>query len=198
MIYIIRQAGRDRFKIGYTKGRSDERMKELITGSSDPYQILHMFEGDMSDEEALHELFAPYHVQGEWFELNIARMFEIIVNYYLTGERIVTESERERSDSVEDFKRFLGENWRGGRATPVSERYSTREDVLLDKYKEWCRQQFIRPVSDDDFWHYISAAQIGTRRFGRDRFFNLLLREESPLNHHYVKYGRTYDKADQS
>lgn len=56
-------------KIGFTKLKIENRLKQLQTGSVHKLMILGYINGTMEDEKKLHQMFAQYKVRynGEWF-----------------------------------------------------------------------------------------------------------------------------------
>ncbi len=73
MIYFIGELGRDAkpngiIKIGWTAGESaDERLSSLQCGNARRLQVLKAIPGGRETERALHELFAEWRLEGEWF-----------------------------------------------------------------------------------------------------------------------------------
>lgn len=200
MIYIIREKrGQDyppTFKIGYTRDRPENRMKELITGNPTAFEVLHIFEGDEEDEKALHKLFGSYNVQGEWFELTYERMFEVVVNYFFNERRIIPENERELPDKIEHFKRFISENWAAGRRPPLNPEMATDDGTLWAKYIEWSKRMFERPLSRDMFIELMERTRIGHRMIDRTLYWNMVLKQDSVVKHNYVKYGDNYEVTE--
>jgi hypothetical protein len=76
-IYILKS--REYYKIGITKDVA-KRMRELQTGN--PIQHLFVCSSFFNDapkiEKLLHETFAEYQIQGEWFELPSSKLEELI------------------------------------------------------------------------------------------------------------------------
>jgi hypothetical protein len=56
-------------KIGYTRN-PEQRLQSLQHASAEPLQLLAYFEGDMKNEQELHERFAEHRIRGEWFRWN--------------------------------------------------------------------------------------------------------------------------------
>lgn len=67
MIYFIKS--KNHVKIGYSKN-PEERLAELQTGNPIRLKLLATFPGDAKTEKGLHEAFAKYHWQGEWFRFD--------------------------------------------------------------------------------------------------------------------------------
>lgn len=68
-VYFIQDSLTFRIKIGHT-GKEDvsARLKELQTGNSSLLYLLASREGSVQVERDLHEQFAQYRAQGEWFD----------------------------------------------------------------------------------------------------------------------------------
>jgi hypothetical protein len=57
-------------KIGYTDGVPEDRLRQLQTGNPTPLQIMAVdTRGTVETERQLHQRFAGYRVNGEWFRL---------------------------------------------------------------------------------------------------------------------------------
>lgn len=54
-------------KIGWTMGRTATRLRGLQTGAPEPLVVYAELRGRLADERALHQRFAKYRLQGEWF-----------------------------------------------------------------------------------------------------------------------------------
>lgn len=69
-IYLVGAAGTTMFKVGFSAGDVESRLTMLQVGSPAILFICGSFtvEG-RADERRLHELLAPYHTHGEWFDL---------------------------------------------------------------------------------------------------------------------------------
>lgn len=65
MVYFMK-AGQ-RVKIGYTTGLK-KRVADLQTAIADRIIVLLTIPGDQTLERLLHEKFAKYRLQGEWFD----------------------------------------------------------------------------------------------------------------------------------
>lgn len=70
MVYIIRRANSDDFKIGYTRGSAADRLSQLQVGSPDPLHVYAtIIHGTPSTEKRIHEALQKYALRGEWFRL---------------------------------------------------------------------------------------------------------------------------------
>jgi len=76
MIYIISDGGY--VKIGYTNGDVYKRMSTLQTGTVAKLSILGHFPGERTDEQRLHAEFAHRRIAGEWFQLTIEEVGDLI------------------------------------------------------------------------------------------------------------------------
>lgn len=72
-VYLISTNGDDkRYKIGYTKRKVEQRVKEFKTGNSNEFEIISVFESKWASkiEAALHKRFGSTKIEGEWFYLD--------------------------------------------------------------------------------------------------------------------------------
>lgn len=56
-------------KIGYTSKTPESRVRQYQAGNHRRLVCIRAIPGTMVDEHALHELFAPWRIHGEWFSL---------------------------------------------------------------------------------------------------------------------------------
>ena len=71
-VYLICNGIEDkRYKIGYTKRKIEQRLKEFKTGNSSDFEIISFFESKWATkiESALHKRFDSSKIEGEWFYL---------------------------------------------------------------------------------------------------------------------------------
>lgn len=76
MIYVVSD-GRYA-KIGYTGGEVGKRMATLQTGTVAKLTVLGQFRGEREDERRLHAEFAHARVAGEWFDLTVEQVGDLI------------------------------------------------------------------------------------------------------------------------
>lgn len=74
-IYLISTffEGRTLYKIGYTKRKVEDRIKEFRTGNCSEFDIVKVFEPKdycVTIENALHKHFHSKKINGEWFDLS--------------------------------------------------------------------------------------------------------------------------------
>lgn len=69
MIYLIVCRETQTCKIGYSK-EPNKRLKQLKTGNANTLELLHVQEGTIPQEQAIHKIFAQYRITGEWFQYN--------------------------------------------------------------------------------------------------------------------------------
>jgi hypothetical protein len=69
-VYVIRESGSDRYKIGYTSGSPRQRLAKLKTGNAVPLELVGSFRvvGPQT-ERMLHRVFSSSRLTGEWFRL---------------------------------------------------------------------------------------------------------------------------------
>lgn len=76
VVYLI--AGPpDLFKIGWTSGAPEERLKALRTGTPYPLSLLDSTVGGPRYEAELHRRYADVRVHGEWFALTANHLAEL-------------------------------------------------------------------------------------------------------------------------
>lgn len=82
-IYVLREIGTYKFKIGYTKDRMGPRTKEVQTGNPERLELVLEFEGDRGLEASFHRTFARYRIRpdGEWFFMDPAKLFAELFRY---------------------------------------------------------------------------------------------------------------------
>lgn len=70
-VYLIENTFDGAYKIGYTKGSVENRLLQLLTGSSQEIKIVHRFQSQhfRKLEKYLHRMFHHRHQRGEWFNL---------------------------------------------------------------------------------------------------------------------------------
>ena len=71
LVYFVHQEGDfQRFKIGYTTNLAD-RLQTLQIGTPDLLVVYKTIKNvTQAKEKQLHQLFAPYHIRGEWFSIS--------------------------------------------------------------------------------------------------------------------------------
>ena len=70
MIYLVKAEGTNLYKIGYTDGKAEKRVKTMQTGCPHKLSIIEEAFGDMDKEKFLHNTFSEQRKQGEWFEFD--------------------------------------------------------------------------------------------------------------------------------
>lgn len=68
------------YKIGFTRKKPMNRLKQLQTGSKGDLKLIHTFETDYGAklENALHKIYQPYRVRNEWFEISAEKVDEFL------------------------------------------------------------------------------------------------------------------------
>lgn len=174
MIYIVNAAGTDDYKVGYTKNRPDARLKELQTGNNERLRVVHIFEGSLEEETILHNTFQRYNTHGEWFKLDVAALFEIIVNFTL-GQRI------EPGKELVDFRDFLA-NFAISRAKPKDLHYSLHSAEVYRLYLMFCRYSSWTPKPEKYFRSEMrKKCPAGEIKRGEGVFYNMFLKTDSIL-----------------
>ena len=82
LVYFIHEEGKfNRFKIGYTTNL-EERLLSLQIGNPDLLVVYKTFENVIQRKETeLHQMFAQYHIRGEWFAIS-TDMIDSIENMF--------------------------------------------------------------------------------------------------------------------
>jgi hypothetical protein len=74
-VYLISAEtnGKKLYKIGYTKRKVEERIKEFKTGNTAVFSIIEVFNSKWGTkiEASLHRQFYTKKVGGEWFDLDV-------------------------------------------------------------------------------------------------------------------------------
>ena len=68
MIYFIQEGRNGAIKIGYSNDNVKKRLEVMQSATSKPLHLIGTIEGTMEQEKALHSIFNPYIIRGEWFE----------------------------------------------------------------------------------------------------------------------------------
>lgn len=95
-IYIIREEGKGRLKIGISNN-PENRLKTLQTGSAEDLTLLYtslVCSNAMDIEANVHEHFKDYHVRGEWFREDLS-LIDII--RYLESQSYTLSSDLDLS-----------------------------------------------------------------------------------------------------
>ena len=73
-VYLISAEtnGKKLYKIGYTKRKVEERIREFKTGNTAKFSIIEVFNSKWGTkiEASLHRQFSRKKIQGEWFDLD--------------------------------------------------------------------------------------------------------------------------------
>ena len=70
MIYLIKAEETNLYKIGYTAGKSKNRIKAMQTGCPHKLSVIEEVAGSVEKEKWLHKAFSEHRKQGEWFEFD--------------------------------------------------------------------------------------------------------------------------------
>ena len=95
MVYFISDL--KNIKIGYTKGKPENRLKQLNTGSSYQLFLLGYIDGTKNKEKELHKFFNKYRIRqnGEWF-IPAKELIEYINENNLLENNFVELDENDR------------------------------------------------------------------------------------------------------
>ena len=90
MIYLVKNAARNACKIGYSSDPR-KRLSSLQTATIDQLELIGTLHGGRELERETHELFAGWHITGEWFTLvpEIVAHFEPVQEKLGDNERAV-------------------------------------------------------------------------------------------------------------
>src|SRR5262245_50323298 len=99
-VYFIGEEKRGPVKIGMS-GAPELRLQNLQSSYPYPLAILAQFPGGEEEEEAMHKLFRPFRLQGEWFkrDTEILQFIDIMncrVPLHLATDRIVRQRPKRR------------------------------------------------------------------------------------------------------
>lgn len=83
MVYIIRQAGTDIVKIGYSKNKKTirHRLNSLQTANPNMLEVEATIHGSRLKEACLHHLAVSRHIRGEWFRLTKPEVRRMVAKY---------------------------------------------------------------------------------------------------------------------
>lgn len=82
-IYIINLEGTTYYKVGRTRGRVEDRLKQLQTGSSGKLSSIFVFETDNQDlEKTIHRSLSHIKMEGEWFNFDNTPIERVIEKIY--------------------------------------------------------------------------------------------------------------------
>ena len=70
MIYLIKAEETNLYKIGYTAGATENRIKSMQTGCPYKLSIIEEINGTLEKEKWLHKIYKKNRKQGEWFEFD--------------------------------------------------------------------------------------------------------------------------------
>lgn len=96
-VYLICDASKDKvYKIGVTKGKIENRIKKLQTGSSGEIFLCRYYETEYPFfiEKQLHRKYQHKKIMNEWFELNDSDVFSF----------------EEVCKNIEDIVKIMGNN----------------------------------------------------------------------------------------
>ena len=70
MIYFIKAAFANQtfYKIGFTRGSAQQRLKQLQTSNPVKLELIKEFPGDLWEEKRIHSYLKCLRVEGEWFK----------------------------------------------------------------------------------------------------------------------------------
>ena len=77
-VYVLRMSGTNYFKIGYTGTRVTDRVAQIQTGNPRKLEIVTSWEADYSVEQHIHELLSDFQTCGEWFDLSIEDILQLV------------------------------------------------------------------------------------------------------------------------
>ena len=86
MVYLIHACEGNYYKIGVTEN-IENRIKGLQTGNPEKLICEYIIEGNIEEEKRLHEKFAEYKKEGEWFEFNKRIKAKVVKEMKLLGEK---------------------------------------------------------------------------------------------------------------
>lgn len=70
-VYLVGIPEDDLYKIGWTRGKIEDRIAPLQTGNAKKIEVIHLFETDhhVKVEGWMHRMHGSKRMEGEWFEL---------------------------------------------------------------------------------------------------------------------------------
>lgn len=180
MIYLVRMAGTDYYKIGYTENDPRRRINEIQVGNPSGLQVEAFWLGEIADEQTLHRILHRFRRHGEWFELTVPLLVEMIIDDQMGG--------LERQDAAVTFStpqeaiiKFLHENFIMAQETPTKGGLGIND--LYEAYCQFCKEHFIQPAKQEFFDNYISVCGIGSSNYLGAKTFNMRFLSQSKYRH---------------
>ena len=106
MNYLVKAEETNLYKIGYTAGTTESRVKAMQTGCPHKLSIIKEVHGSQEREKWLHEAFSENRRQGEWFEFDeetLEKVYDMMVAKRPKHNEITTEEWRDM------YERFIRE-----------------------------------------------------------------------------------------
>ena len=120
MIYLIRAEKTNLYKIGYTSGKVEDRVKGLQTGCPYKISVVRELMGDQAKEKRLHNVFSKFRKKGEWFEFDKETLKKV-------EDEMVSTTEEEWDIIKVESARNMYEDW-----VRTSDSSNGKTDNLID------------------------------------------------------------------
>ena len=106
MIYLIKAEETNLYKIGYTAGTTESRIKTMQTGCPYELSIIKEVDGSLEKEKWLHKTFKKYRKQGEWFEFDQEILEEV---YEKISKKYKSKNNLDPKEFRDMYERFIKE-----------------------------------------------------------------------------------------
>lgn len=123
MIYLIKAEETNLYKIGYTAGKSKNRIKAMQTGCPHKLLVVEEVAGAVEKEKWLHKSFSEYRKQGEWFEFD-----EQIIDSVL--DKMKQKHTIEDDTTLEDWRVFHEKHIRDSKSVDYRMEYFIELAIL--------------------------------------------------------------------
>jgi len=193
MVYLVRMAGTNFYKIGYTKDDPRRRINEIQVGNPSGLMVEAFWDGEIGDEQALHRYLHRHRRHGEWFELSVPILIEMIIDSNLGG--------LERKDAritfatpQEGIVYFLEQNFIMAKEAPKKQGLGL--DDLFEGYCQFCKEHFIQPAKIDFLANYMDICGIGSTNYLGSKSFNMRYLDGSKFRHNSrrTKFAEDFKK----
>lgn len=203
-IYVLREIGTYKFKIGYTRDRMGPRTKEVQTGNPERLELVLEFEGDRGLEASFHRMLADYRIRpdGEWFYLDPAKLFAELFRYSHGVEETDPWDHRVPYDL--HIEHMLKNHFILHSKDPKPPLECMSFEKAYSKYLYYCDRNGWTPVSKATLRRKLVEIGVGHVIYEGVDFFNMVVNVDSILMIEEGKVGvqiynkhRSYDE-DQS
>lgn len=182
MIYIIKAVGTNLYKIGYTS-RNDFslRLNELQNTTASPHylELLLLIDGSEEDEKTIHRALSKFRVSGEWFEVDVDKMWLVTLSSILNRKpkyKIVHYPSDKYKDFLKDLwtpKYFIEKFYEVNTGITLNQVTGISIDELWNKYVEVASAGNLKVNKKSEFIQALSVLGIPNRIIENVIYYNL-------------------------